>query len=217
MQRTINGGIYWVVNPSWGLEILLPKIEQAIKGSLDVLQIWNHWQQGQNKHQVIDAICQLAHRHGLPVIIHEEWQLLLQTTADGVHFDHPPVNLPHIRSIVDRPFYCGITCGNDLSRVHWANANRLTYISFCSMFPSASAGSCEIVSIATVKQARQITSLPIFAAGGITIGNMDQLRNAGINGIAVVSAIMKADDTQNATQAFKNQLNINTYDTSTGQ
>lgn len=206
MKKNIKGGLYLVVDPFLGLNGLMSKIEKAIQGGIDVIQVWNNWCDGQGKEQVVEAICTVAHRHDLPVIINEEWEMMLRTPVDGVHFDAIPPDLDTIRQNIGRPFLCGLTCGNDLSRVRWAEENRLTYISFCSLFPSPSAGVCEIVKKETVQKARQMTSLPIFLAGGITLDNVEELAGTGMNGIALISAIMKADDPKLVTQAFKNKL-----------
>lgn len=206
MRRSISGGLYLVVDPALGLEGLLPTIEGAIQGGVDVLQIWNNWSHRQDKLQVVATICALAHSHDVPVLINEAWELMLCTPLDGVHFDALPADLTAIRQKVGRPFLCGLTCGNDLSRVHWAEKNGLTYISFCSLYPSPSAGVCEIVRKETVREARRLTSLPIFLAGGITLENVDELHATGMNGIALISAILKADDPRQATKAFKNKL-----------
>lgn len=206
LTKKISGGLYLVVDPSLGMEKILPALQQAISGGIDVLQIWNNWNNGQDKQEVINAICSLANAANIPVIINEEWELLVDSPLDGVHFDNPPQNLHHIRETIGRKFICGITCGNDLSRVTWADKNNLDYISFCSLFPSASAGVCEIVRKETVQEARQITELPIFLAGGITTDNINELTGTGMNGIAVISAIMKAGDPLRVTESFKNKL-----------
>jgi thiamine-phosphate pyrophosphorylase len=140
---------------------------------------------------------------------------MLTTGVDGVHFDAVPADLDQIRKKTGKPFLCGLTCGNDLSRVQWAEENCLSYISFCSLFPSPSAGVCEIVRKETVRQARQLTAMPIFLAGGITLENIDELHDTGMNGIALISAIMKADDPQTAAKAFKNKLNKSYHETIT--
>ncbi|MGZ4022959.1 MAG: thiamine phosphate synthase, partial [Flavisolibacter sp.] len=166
MKRNIKGGLYLVVDPVIELNELLPRMEKAIQGGIDVIQVWNNWRKGQDKAQIVEAICTIVHRHDIPVIINEEWELMLSTPVDGVHFDAIPTDLNTIRQKIGRAFLCGLTCGNDLSRVQWAEENRMTYISFCSLFPSPSAGVCEIVKKETVQQARQLTALPIFLAGG---------------------------------------------------
>jgi thiamine-phosphate pyrophosphorylase len=173
----------------------------------------NNWRNGQDKEQLVEAICTIAHHHDLPVIINEEWEMMLKTPVDGVHFDSIPPSLNTIRQKIGRSFLCGLTCGNNLSSVQWADENALTYISFCSLFPSPSAGECEIVKKETVQQARQMTSLPIFLAGGITLDNIQELADTGMNGIALISAIMNADDPQLVTQAFKNKLKKSNHET----
>lgn len=205
-QRKVKEGIYLVVDPAPGGEYLFPKVEKALKGGIDMLQVWNHWNEDQNKTGFINALCRLAHRRHVPVLINEEWELVKTTALNGVHFDTLPADICSIRQDIGRPVIMGITCGNDLQRIQWAMDNRLDYVSFCSMFPSASAGACEIVSAETVKQARRLTALPIFLAGGITLENMDELAGTGLNGVALISAILKADDPQSAAQVFKQKL-----------
>lgn len=202
----ITGGLYLVIDPAPGLDVILPKIHQAIGGGADVLQIWNNWNNNQNKQETINTICKIAHIKNIPVIINEEWQLLQSTQLDGVHFDNIPKDLAAIQQTIAKPFIKGLTCGNDLDRINWANDNHLDYISFCSMFPSPSAGFCEIVKKETVIKARQLTALPIFVAGGITLHNIEGLTGADINGIAVISGIMKAGDPQATAKQFKEKL-----------
>lgn len=205
-DRKISGGLYLVIDPALGLDYILPKIKQAIGGGVDVLQIWNNWNDEQNKQEMINAICTIAHNSNIQVLINEEWQLLQSTELDDIHFDNIPGDLTAIRQTIVRSIITGITCGNDLRRLQWAADNNLDYISFCSMFPSASASVCEIVRKETVIGARQLTSLPVFVAGGISLYNLSELNDAGIDGIAVISGIMKADDPEITAKQFKQKL-----------
>lgn len=204
--RKIAGGIYLVVDPATGINQVLSKVKQAIAGGVDVLQVWNNWNNHQDKYAFINAICETAHAGNIPVLINDEWELLKDTALDGVHFDSKPSDISSIRQAIDRPILCGLTCGNNLDHIQWAEEQKLDYISFCSMFPSPSAGVCEIVSRETVMQARQLTSMPVFLAGGITLDNVHELTCTGMNGIALISAIMKSNDPQQTTKAFKQKL-----------
>lgn len=206
MNKNISGGLYVVADPAMGLDKVAPVIQQVINGGVDVIQIWNNWLAEQDKHHFVNTLCTLAHKANVPVLINEDWRLLKDTRLDGVHFDEIPRNLNDIRQQVNRPFLCGITCGNDLSKIEWANKNNINYISFCSMFPSLSAGVCEIVTKETVLKARSLTSLPIFLAGGISTHTLPHLAGLGMDGIALISAIMQAADPQAAAAAFKQQL-----------
>ena len=207
MKKRIKGGVYLVIDPREDPGFLFPAIQKAIEGGVDVLQIWNYWNDGQNKVELIDQICSIAHARYIPVIINEDWKLLLSSKIDGVHFDNPPDDLDAIRRCINNTFLCGITCGNDINLIKWADEHSLDYISFCSMFPSATAESCELVKPETVTEARRITKLPIFLAGGITLDNLPELLHTGMNGVALVSAIMQSDDPELSTRKFKNLLN----------
>lgn len=201
----ITGGLYLVVDPFEGVEAVLPKVQKALTGGVNIVQIWNNFSPTQNQEAFINAICAVAHQHKVPVLINNQWQLLLTTRLNGIHFDELP-DINHIRKVLDRPSIIGITCGNNLQRIHWANENNIDYISFCSMFPSSSAGVCEIVDRKTVLQARSMTNIPIFLAGGITLQNVNELSHCGADGVAVISGIMKAADPAASAQQFQLQL-----------
>lgn len=205
--KKISGGIYLVVDPATGIDILLPQIAKAIEGGIEVLQVWNNWKPGQDKNKLIAAICSLAHEKNIPVLINEEWQLLRTTELDGVHFDNIPDDLNMIRQSLGRPVITGLTCGNDLDIIRAAIKEQFDYISFCSMFPSESAGVCEIVSPETVRKARELTDMPIFLAGGISLDNIDTLTDTGMNGVALISAIMKSEDPKERVLSFRKKLN----------
>jgi thiamine-phosphate pyrophosphorylase len=185
----------------------LPAVLQAIAGGVDVIQVWDHWHSGQRKAVFIESICKAAHPHKIPVLINEDWQLMNSTSLDGVHFDEIPVDMEYIRLQILRPFLCGITCGNDVQKAQWAVDNRMDYVSFCSMFPSATANSCELVKLETVQTVRKMTGLPIFLAGGITPDNINSLADAGLDGVAVISGIMNAQDPQQKAYHYKQALN----------
>lgn len=206
----ITGGVYLVLDPAMEENLLLTKLEAALRGGLSVLQIWNNWAEGTNKLKLISAIAQLSKPYHVPLFINEEWQLLINAPdLKGVHFDNIPPNYADIKRNVKRPFMAGITCSGNLSTVHWANDNHLDYISFCAMFPSPSAGSCDIVMPETVRQARQITNMPIFVSGGITPHNIIELKkHTPFDGVAVISGILSAQEPQKKVQTYKDALSI---------
>lgn len=191
-DNTITGGIYLVIDPSMEEIILFEKLEQVLKQGISVVQIWDNWPQGIQKGKLITKICDLSHNHQVPVFINNEWELLSTLPLDGVHFDSIPVNYDQIKQYLAKAFLAGLTCNNDLSAVEWAEKNGLDYISFCSMFPSATSTSCELVSFCTIEQAREITSIPIYLAGGIQLSNLAQLKGLDFDGIALVSGIMSS-------------------------
>jgi thiamine-phosphate pyrophosphorylase len=202
MKKTIQKGIYLVVDASMDEGVLLSKIRRVIDGKIVAVQIWDNFTEDGNKKGIVKEITALCHQQNVPVLINNQWELLLNTDLDGVHFDAVPENFNQIRTAIGKERITGITCGNDLSIVKWAGENGLDYISFCSIFPSSTANSCELVSFDTIKAARTVTSLPIFLAGGIKPGNVHLLNELDYSGIAVVSGIMSADNPNEAIEIY---------------
>jgi thiamine-phosphate pyrophosphorylase len=190
--------------------VLLNKLAAALSGGIQVVQIWNNWPAAIDKHALINRIAQLCAPYQVPLLINEEWALLGQTTQlHGVHFDSIPPGFAAIKAAIGRPFLAGITSSNSTQNALWAHENSLDYISFCSMFPSPSAGTCDIVMPATVRQARALTNLPIFVSGGITPQNIVSLKKeTPFDGVAVISGLLSADDPQQKVQEYKDALGI---------
>lgn len=206
IKKTIQKGIYLVVDPFMGQSVLLSKLSRIIDRKIVAVQIWDNFTEDGNKNEMVKEITLLCHKQNVPVLINNQWELLLDTELDGVHFDALPQNINRIKTEIGKEIITGITCGNDLSVVKWADENRLDYISFCSIFPSLTANSCELVNFDTIKAARAITSLPIFLAGGIKPANLHQLNELEYTGIVVVSGIMSTDNPEQALEIYHQHI-----------
>lgn len=208
MSKKITGGIYLVIDPAMEQNLLFKNLEAALEGGIDVLQIWNHWPEGMNKLSFITEISDLAKPYKIPLLINQEWTLLTETSElDGVHFDTFPRDFLAIKQSIGRASIIGVTCSGNLDTVLQAHENQLNYISFCSMFPSSSAGSCTIVLPETVEQARKLTDIPLFISGGITPENTATLKQKiDFDGVAVISGILNAGNPKQQTIAYKQAL-----------
>lgn len=205
--RNFSGGVYLVVDPSMGHSQILEKLEQVVTQQISAVQVWDNFRSIKKVDDLIRDICQLCHNFKIPVLINNNWEKLIKLPLNGIHLDAIPKNLPEIRSKINRNFICGITCNNDLEVVKWADEMNLDYISFCSVFPSSTSNSCELVEFETIKKARKIFSMPIFLAGGIRPENLIKLADLPYNGIAVISGIMNEEKPGQALKVYLEQLN----------
>lgn len=209
MKRKIQNGIYLIIDPSMNRDILMNRLKEIIHEEIAALQIWDNFKPKENPIEFINEIVQLCHSKSIPVLINNQWELLKQTNLDGIHFDKKQDDILQFKNELKRDIITGITCNNDLSVVKWADKNELDYISFCSMFPSLTANSCELVTFETVKEARKITSLSIFLAGGIKPENIELLNELNYSGIAVVSGIISAEKPIEAFKKYQQKIKPN--------
>ena len=188
----IKNGLYLLVDPSMDMQLMLQKVEAALKGGVSIIQILNNFQANTRKVLVIESVKILAHRFDVPVLINEDISDI--SHVDGIHFDNIPENFEALKATLFEGAIIGITCDNDLSKLEWALRHNLNYVSFGSIFPTDSIPSYKIINLESVRKARAYSDIPIFLSGGITPDNMNQLDNTGLDGVAVVSGIMNAED-----------------------
>src|SRR5690606_23289816 len=123
-NRKITGGLYLVLDPSMERSLLLQRLKEALEGGVELLQIWNNWLPGfdrNKKKHLIKEVAEVAKDYPVPILINEEWKLLLDGLLSGVHFDRIPENFALIRQKLPKNSIIGVTCGNDLRIVEWAD------------------------------------------------------------------------------------------------
>ncbi|MCY0968763.1 thiamine phosphate synthase [Chryseobacterium wangxinyae] len=200
-KQTIQSGIYLIIDPSMDEGILFSKLDLIVKEKIAAVQIWDNFKDNQNIEELLLKIYKKTSLHNIPLIINNRGEYLNKIPLDGIHFDEIPENLYEIKKEINRNFIVGITCNNELLTIEYAERYHFDYISFCSMFPSKTANSCELVNFETVQQAKNIFSGKIFLAGGIDLNNIKNLQELNYDGIAVVSGIM---NTENPSETIKN-------------
>ncbi|HSQ92335.1 MAG TPA: thiamine phosphate synthase [Nitrospiraceae bacterium] len=63
-----------------------------------------------------------------------------------------------------------------------------------------------MVGLEGLQAKRRFTPLPVFAIVGIQIDQVGEVMQAGANGVAVISAILKAPDISYAVKAFLGRM-----------
>lgn len=202
-------GLYLVVDATIPDQHLLPILEHALEGGVDVVQMWGSWKHRDEGKAIGKKILTLTHHFDVPLIVADDIDLCSEMKADGVHLDGyaiPDLTPQQIKQRLGQDKIVGLTCGSDVEKIQWAGKNGADYISFCSIFPSSSVDTCEIVPLEMIHEAKRLLSIPVFASGGITLDNISQVLEAGADGVALVSAILKAADPKGAAEAFKQKL-----------
>lgn len=138
----------------------------------------------------------------IPLIINDRADVALAIGADGVHVGQDDMEVATLRRILPPSMLIGlsITCDADLDRT---DAEAADYLGIGPIFPQATkADGAKPLGLAGFARLRARTGKPVLAIGGIVPGNAASVRQAGADGLAVVSAIMAAPDPEAAARAF---------------
>ncbi len=197
-------GLYLVADLSLPEQKLIRAVENAIKGGVQLVQIWNATKTGeQSTFRICDRISSVVSKTRVPLIVNNDLNLARRMGAKGIHFDDLHTTANDARKVLGPHAIVGYTCGNNQDMIHKAQTYGADYLSFCALFPSPSVQSCEIVPLATVRQAKRVVSIPVFASGGITLENAHLVLEAGADGLAIASSILGAEDPEAKAQSFQ--------------
>ena len=175
-----------------------------IDGGVDIIQVRAKESSPGQLVQLALAVIGVAYRHGVPVIINDDIDVAITTGADGIHLgqeDWATVakdKLTAIRII-------GIST-HSLEQARQAEHDGAHYIGVGPVFATGTKPNVKPVGLELVKQVADQITIPFFAIGGITAQNLREVKAAGAKRVAVVSAILKPTEVQQATQNIKERL-----------
>lgn len=148
------------------------------------------------------ALRQAAAKAGVLFIINDRCDLALAVDADGVHLGQGDLPLDLAKKVMGPDKLIGISTHNP-DQVREATAGKPDYLGFGPIFkPGSKQGHDPVVGLEGLRAMRSLTSLPVFAIGGIQIDQAGEVMRAGANGVAIISAILKAPDISLAVKAF---------------
>ena len=148
----------------------------------------------------------LAAELGLLFIVNDRCDLALAVDADGVHLGQDDLPYADARKVLGPDKVIGLSTHNE-HQVREADRLGPDYIGFGPIFkPGSKLYHDPLVGIAGLRRVRSLTTLPIFAIGGIQAKQTGEVIRAGADGVAVISAILIASDVRQAVRDFIAQI-----------
>ena len=148
------------------------------------------------------ALRQAAADAGAILIVNDRCDLALAVEADGVHLWQDDLPVQEARAIMGTGKLIGLSTHNE-AQVRAAVHSGADYLGFGPIFtPGSKRDHDPVVGLEGLKRMRALTSLPVFAIGGITAESAGALAGAGADGVAVITAIVQAADVTGTARAF---------------
>ncbi len=191
-------------------ETLFSGVALAIAGGAKIIQYRNKTATTARQQEEAIALRKLCHEHNVIFLVNDNLQLCQASGADGVHLGQQDGKLADARYRLGNEAILGVTCHGSAKLVAAAEKAGADYVALGRFFPSQTKPEAPATSIATLKQIRQQTALPIVAIGGITADNGRELIKAGADMLAVIHGVFGQDNIrQRATdlQALFDQTN----------
>jgi thiamine-phosphate pyrophosphorylase len=202
LQRLKQAKLYLVTTPVDGLN---ETVEAALKGGVRLVQYRDKDAEDPLRYERAKVLRSLCHQYDALFIVNDRVDLALAVDADGVHLGQQDLPVMAARQLLGSHRIIGRSTTNpeELTR---ALQEDVDYIGVGPVYATPTKTDKAVAGLEYVRYAAAHSTLPWFAIGGIDEQNLPEVVAAGAQRVAIVRAIMKAEDPAQAVQRLLLQL-----------
>ena len=188
-----------------GVPVSLRTVEEACKGGVTLVQLREKNKGGREYLDKAFKVKEITDRYNVPLIIDDRVDVALACDAAGVHVGSSDIPVAVARKLMGPDKIVGATA-KTVEAAMKAYEDGADYLGVGAIYPTTTKVVTILTKVSTLKDICEAVPIPAVAIGGLNAGNMDVLEGAGMSGMAVVSAIMKAEDPKKNARELKEKI-----------
>jgi len=178
---------------------LLSVLERALSAGVKAVQLREKDLDTRSLVELAGEVLSLTRKHGAVLFINDRVDLVIALGADGVHLRSDSMPVQAARRVLGP----NRLIGTSVHSVEEALKAETDGSDFAVLGPVYDTPSKRVhgtpIGLRVLEEASQHSHIPIFAIGGISLPRVQEVRRAGARGVALISAILLAEDVQSAT------------------
>jgi thiamine-phosphate pyrophosphorylase len=178
---------------------------QAIRGGAKTIQLRDKIKSKKELLPIAEQLKNLCAEHNVLFIVNDYLDLALAVDADGLHLGQDDLPIKVARRLLPMDKVLGGSA-RTIAQATTAQSEGADYIAVGSMYPTTSKEMAEVVGPGRLRQIREAVSLPLVAIGGINRDNVAEVMAAGADAVAVIRAVLEAEDIEKATRQIVNRI-----------
>ena len=190
--------LYAVTDRAWvGKQTLYEQVESALKGGVTCVQLREKELDDEAflKEAVeIHALCQ---RYGVPFFVNDNVDIAIRCHAEGVHVGQEDMAAAQVRARVGEGMMIGVSV-HSVEEAQEAVKHGADCLGVGAAFATHTKTDVDVLPHETLKAICDAVDIPVVAIGGISHDNILELKNCGLDGVAVVSALFAQADVKAA-------------------
>lgn len=195
--------LYAVTDRTWlGTQTLSQQVEQALKGGATCIQLREKELSGEEMLAEATELRKLCGLYKVPFIINDRVDIAIRCNADGVHVGQEDMDADQVRKRIGDHMLLGVSV-QTVEQAMRAEQSGADYLGVGAMFTTSTKADASSVSRTMLSDICGAVSIPVVAIGGISSSNIYELRETGIEGVAVVSALFAREDIEAATKELR--------------
>lgn len=189
---------YLVADPEHAAGDFFAAVEAALRGGVTMVQLRAKHLSDRELHEYGRRLRELCTQNGAAFVVNDRVDIAIAVEAEGVHLGVDDLPIECARRIGGSNFVIGFSPETD-QQIELARSRGADYLGIGPVFgTSTKADAGEALGLNEFRRRMIHGGLPVVGIGGITTDNAAQVIEAGADGIAVVSAILGANDAEDA-------------------
>ncbi len=178
------------------------KIRSAVEGGCTMVQLREKNINSYLMYQRALSIKKITDEYHIPLIINDRLDIMLAVGADGVHLGQQDIPVKIVRRLIGKDKIIGVSahCPEEAEKAERDGAD---YLGVGAIFPTETKKDIIITPVDVLREIKETVSVPVVAIGGINQNNINTLKGSHVDGVAVISAIMKSKDPKGSAVALK--------------
>ena len=166
----------------------------ALDGGVRLIQLREKDLSGADLYRLATELRALTRNYGARLLINDRPDIALAAEADGVQLGISSLPVDAARRLLGPQMIIGYSA-HEIDEARRVQAAGADFVTFGPVYPTPSkAAYGEPCGVNMLAEAARVLDIPVFALGGIKAANCTEVMGAGVEGIAVISAILAAAD-----------------------
>ncbi|HJB32738.1 MAG TPA: thiamine phosphate synthase [Candidatus Oscillibacter excrementavium] len=193
--------LYAVTDRAWAhdTEGLLRQVAAAIDGGAGIVQLREKHLGQADFLAEAERFVALCREKGAVSIINDKVEIAAQVGADGVHVGQEDLEAGRARQLLGPDKLIGVSA-HSVAEALAAQAAGADYLGIGAAFATGTKADATPITRETIRAITAAADIPVVAIGGISRDNILELKDCGLDGVAVVSALFAQADVKGAAE-----------------
>ena len=175
-----------------GAGVFLQKLERALRAGVRLLQLREPHLPEQEYRNLALQVGDLCRRHHTKLLLNARPAIVVDCNADGVH-----LNSQRLRALTTRPLsedYCVGASVHDEEELEIASRLGVDFVALAPVLATSSHPKATPLGWQRFEELCAHMNMPVYALGGMRAEHLSMARDAGAQGLAMISGVWDAED-----------------------
>ena len=178
-------------------------VREAIKGGAEIIQLREKdLDKNKIKNEAI-RLLKICRENNVLFIVNDYVDVALEIGADGVHLGQTDMSISEAREICGNKLIIGLST-HSVEQAIKADKEDVDYITIGPIYKTRAKDFT--VGTEIIKEVVSKVEKPVIAIGGINKNNIDEVLKQGIKSVAVISAVVSAENVKEAAKKLVQKI-----------